>query len=203
MHTFRRQSSAIVFASMAVLAACAGNDSATADSAAVAAAPAAGDSGMAGMDHGAMPMNNGPAKDADHEFLRKMSDHHEGLLAMMNGAMAKATSAAAKADARALHDKQRMEKDQMVGLIKSAYGETYTPMEMQSAKMMTADLDQKSGAAYDRAMYGHVVMHHQEALKMIDDFLPRIQKAEVKRMAEKMRVDQAREIQDFKRKQGS
>lgn len=203
MHAFRRQSSVIIIASMAVLAACAGNDSAPADSADVAAAPAAGDSGMAGMDHGAMPMNNGPAKDADHEFLRKMSDHHEGLLVMMNGAMAKATSAAARADARTLHDKQRMEKDRMVGMIKSAYDETYMPMEMQSAKTMTADLDQKSGAAYDRAMYGHVIMHHEEGLKMIDDFLPRMRKAEVKQMAEKMRADQQREIQDFRRKQGS
>ena len=201
MNAFRRQSSAIVFASMAVLAACAGNDSALADSADGSAA--AGDSTMAGMDHSAMPgMNNGPARDADHEFLRKMSDHHEGLVVMMNGAMAKASSAAAKADARVLHDTQRTEKNQMVGLIKSAYDETYMPMEMQSAKAMTADLGQKSGAAYDRAMYGHVVMHHEEAIKMIDDFLPRMQKAEVKRMAEKMRVDQQREIQDFKRKRG-
>ena len=187
-----------------VVAACAGsNDAAEGDSAAAGqTAAAGGDSAAAGTDHSNMPgMNNGPAKDADHEFLRKMADHHEGMIVMLNGAPDKATSATAKADARKLIDKQRPERDSMVAMIKRDYNETHMPMAMQSAKTMAADLNQKSGAAYDRDMYGHIIMHHQEGVKMVDDFLPRLTKAPVRQMAEKMRADQQREIQEFQRKQ--
>ena len=52
-------------------------------------------------------------------------------------------------------------------------------------------------------MYQHVIMHHQEGLKMIDQFLPRLTKPELKQMAEKMRADQQKEIQEFQRKASS
>ena len=202
---YRRSSLVLtLLASLALTAACAGsNDSAAGDSAAAAGqTAAAGGDTAAGTDHSNMPgMNNGPAKDADHEFLRKMADHHEGMIVMLNGAPDKATSATAKADARKLIDKQGPERDSMVAMIKRDYNETHMPMAMQSAKTMAADLNQKSGAAYDRDMYGHVIMHHQEGIKMIDDFLPRLTKAPVRQMAEKMRADQQREIQEFQRKQ--
>jgi uncharacterized protein (DUF305 family) len=202
-----------VATSVLVVTACSTSDkSATADSSAAAAsAPAATDTGMtgmdhskmAGMDHSQMATNRGAAKDADHEFLRMMSDHHEGLVVMMRPAMDKATSSTAKADAKKLHDKQGQERDSMVAMIKSSYDETITPMVMPSGKAMNDSLQQKSGAAYDRDMYRHVVMHHQEGVKMIDDFLPRLKRSEVRQMAEKMRADQQREIQEFQKKQSS
>ena len=188
---------------LAVMAACAGSsDSAEGDSGTAAGQTAAAGDTAAGTDHSNMPgMNNGPAKDADHEFLRKMSDHHEGMIVMLEGASEKATSATAKADARKLVEKQGPERDSMLAMIKRDYNETHMAMAMPSAKSMAADLQQKSGAAYDRDMYGHVIMHHQEGVKMIDDFLPRLTKAPVRQMAEKMRTDQQREIQEFQRKQ--
>lgn len=212
IHTARLVLSGV--ASALVATACSTSDrSATADSnAAAGSASAAGtDTGMAGMDHSKMAgmdhsqmaVNRGAAKDADHEFLRMMSDHHEGLVVMMRPAMDKATSATAKADAKKLHDKQGQERDSMVAMIKTSYDETITPMVMPSGKVMNDSLQQKSGAAYDRDMYRHVIMHHQEGVKMIDDFLPRLKRPEVRQMAEKMRADQQREIQEFQKKQSS
>lgn len=192
---------ALLFALVGSIAAtgCARSDEpAAADS---ASAPA-GDTGMAGMDHSQMPgMDRGAARDADHEFLRMMSDHHEGLIMMMAAATERAESAAAKADAKMLHDKQRQERDSMVAMLRTAYNDTITPMVMPGGKAMTDSLQQKSGAAYDRDMYRHIIMHHQEGIRMIDDFLPRLTRANVRQMAEKMRADQQREIQEFQRKQ--
>lgn len=158
---------------------------------------------MAGMDHSQMAANRSAAKDADHEFLRMMSDHHEGMVMMMRPAMDKASSSAAKADAKTLHDKQGQERDSMVAMIRASYDETITPMVMPSGKAMNDSLQAKSGNAYDRDMYRHVIMHHQEGVKMIDDFLPRLKRPEVRQMAEKMRADQQREIQEFQKKQSS
>lgn len=200
-----RKYACLTLAVMVAVPACARSDkSGATDSAAAPAATPAADTAMAGMDHSTMAgMDHGPAKDADHDFLRKMVDHHESLIVMMDDAMERASSATAKADARKLHEKQHQERDRMVELIKASYGETHTPMVMPGAKAMNDSLRQKSGAAHDRDMYRHLVMHHQEGVKMIDDFLPRLKRAEVREMASRMRADQAKEIQDFQRKQAS
>ena len=157
---------------------------------------------MAGMDHSKMPgMSTTPAKDADQEFLRMMVDHHEGMTEMLDPALQKASSATAKADAKKVHDKQHQEQEQMVAMLKSAYDETKMPMVMPSNQSMVDDLkNSPSSAAYDKKMYQHVIMHHQEGVKMIDQFLPRLTKPELKQMAEKMRADQQKEIQEFQRK---
>jgi uncharacterized protein (DUF305 family) len=89
----------------------------------------------------------------------------------------------------------------MVAMIKTSYNETYMPMVMLGDKAMNDSLQQESGAAYDRDMYRHLIMHHQEAIEMVDEFLPRLARPDVKQMAERMRADQQREIQEFQRKQ--
>ena len=177
-------------------------DDATGDTSnASAAAPAAGtDTGMAGMDHANMP-GMAAARDADQEFLRKMVDHHEGLIVMMDEAMERASSATAKADAKKLHDKQHDGRDRMLEILKTAYNDNHTASVMPGDKAMNDSLQRKTGAAYDRDMYGHLVMHHQEAVKMVADFLPRLKRPEVRQMAEQMRTEQTREIAEFQRKQ--
>lgn len=171
-------------------------------SGAPAPAPAAGaDTGMGAMDHANMP-GMADAKDADQEFLRRMVDHHEGLIVMMDEAMERASAASAKADAKKLHDNQHDSRDRMLGILRSAYNDNHRATVMPGDKAMNDSLQRKSGAAYDRDMYRHLVMHHREGVKMVDDFLPRLKRADVRQMAERMRTDQTREIAEFERKQG-
>ena len=192
---------------MSALAACSGGGGDAGDTAAATSTTAstgtatAGDS-MAGMDHSNMPgMSSTPVKDADQEFLRMMVDHHEGLTEMLDPALQKASSQTAKADAKKVHDKQHQEQEQMLGMLKTSYDETKMPMVMPSNQSMVDDLkNAPSNAEYDKTMYHHIVMHHQEGIKMIDQFLPRLTKPELKQMAEKMRADQQKEIQEFQRK---
>jgi uncharacterized protein (DUF305 family) len=176
--------------------ACAGSDrDASGDTSGATASAVAGgiDTGMAGMAHG-------PAKEADHEFLRAMSNHHEGLVLMGSAAMNKATRSETQADAHKLHQKQAQERDKMVGMIRSSYNESHTPTAMPKHRAMNDSLQQKSGAAYDRDFYRHVVMHHREGVQMIDQFLPRLTNPQVRQMAEQMRRDQMREIAEFESK---
>jgi uncharacterized protein (DUF305 family) len=186
------------------LAACGSgsNESVRGDTAAAAGATASSDTGMAGMDHGDMPgMNRPAAKDANHEFLRMMSDHHEGLIEMASAAMTKASTRQAQVDAHTLHTKQEEEQKRMISMIQQSYSESLTPMVMPSNNVMNDSLQAKSGAEYDRTFYGNVVRHHQEAIRMIDQFLPRLTNAEVRQMAEQMRADQRKEIPEMERKQ--
>lgn len=180
-------------------------NNAVSDTGQVAAAPAAMSDTTAAGDHAGMAgMSNTPAKDADQEFLRMMADHHQGFIEMVDEAMEKATRASAKADSKKMHDAQHKERDQMVAMIKKDYGEAHMPMIMPSNKAMNDSLEaMPAGAGYDRELYRKIIAHHQEGVKMIDQFLPRLTRPAVKQMAEKMRADQTREIAMFQKKSGT
>ena len=193
--------------SVLVAAGCAKSDTATADSAAgTAPAPAAGtttaaDSGMAGMDHSTMAgMNRAPAKDGDHEFLRMMSDHHEGMIRMATEAMTKGSTPTVQGDAHTMHTKQAADQKRMVAMVQSTYGETVTPMVMPSNQSMIAALQGKTGAEYDRTFYQHVIAHHREGIKMTDDMMSKLTRNDVRQMAQTMKSEQQKEITEIERK---
>lgn len=192
------RSRAKLLASLLLLAAGGDDDTATVDS-----TPASGTSDSAagvaagGMDHS---MNRVSAKDADHEFLRMMSDHHQGLIQMASTAMTSGSTPTVQGDAHRLHTKQQEEQKRMLGMVQSNYGETVTPMVMGSNRTMLDQLGAKSGTDYDRAFYANVVAHHREGIRLIDDFLGRLTNSEVRQMAEMMKTDQQKEIAEFEPK---
>lgn len=176
----------------AALAACAKKDSTDADTTAMAPVPApmtGGDTmaAMAGMD-------NSPARDADQEFLRMMVDHHQGMVEMADIALNKAGSSQVKADATKMRAAQVAEQEKMKAKLKKDYGEDKMAMVSKDSRSMISMLSGGSGAAFDKSFREHVIMHHEGALKMIDQFSPRLKKAEVKQMAAKMKSDQTKEI---------
>lgn len=179
-------------------------------SAAGASTTAAPDSmsGMAGMDHstmgnmGSMAPMGGATGDPDRDFLRMMSEHHKGLIAMAHMVIedGKKGSPATKADAEKLDTKQDAELDSMVTKLEQQYKDPYNPQIMPDNQKMIDELQAQSGTAYDRMFYHHVVQHHQQATQMIDHHLPMLKDAKVKAMAERMKRDQTREIEEFQRK---
>lgn len=65
---------------------------------------------------------------------------------------------------------------------------------------MVDELSGKSGADYGRTFLKNVIAHHEQAIKMIDDYLPKAKNPQVKAMAEKMKADQTKEIAEFQKK---
>lgn len=175
--------------------ACAGRDDASSDTAEAVAATSRIDSGTQGS-----TSTRAPARDADQEFLRMMSDHHEGLIQMATAAMSKASTPGAQGDAHNLHTRQLEEQKQMLATLQTAYAESVTPMMMPSNKAMNDSLEAKSGSDYDRTFYANVVRHHRDGIRMIDEILSRLTKPDVRQMAERMKADQQREITEFAQK---
>lgn len=136
--------------------------------------------------------------DADRDFLRMMSDHHKGLTEMAHGA--KEMKLPVAADAKKLDAKQDAELDRMITMLEKQYKDPYSPKIMPGNQAMIEALRGKTGNDYQKTFYQNVVQHHQEALKMIDEYLPKAKKPELKAMAEKMRADQTKEIAEFQQK---
>ena len=226
----RRMSATIALGVLVAAAACSSKtDSGATETAAAAAArdtaSMAGmthDSmgGMSGMNHDSMAagnmagmagMTSMPPEDrphmrmtgnADQDFLRMMSDHHRGLIAMsqLSTKGDKKGSAGAQADAKKLDTKQEAELDSMTTMLARQFKDKYEPMIMPSNQAMVDQLKSQSGAAYDKAFYQNVIRHHQQAIRMVDEFSPKLQNAAVERMAQRMKEDQQREIREFEQK---
>ena len=104
------------------------------------------------------------------------------------------------ADAKKLDAAQDVELDHMVTMLEKDFKDPYAPKVIPEHQAMADALKGKSGKEYDRTFYTNIIKHHQEAIAMIDGYLPKAKSAMLKQMAEKMKSDQAKEIADFQQK---
>lgn len=202
--TTRRVAAVFVASTMAGLAACAAGekkaDSAAAVAAANASPAAASTDPMGASKAGAMPGMPAMTGDADHDFLRMMSDHHKGLIEIVHMTQDKKDIGSASRDATKLDTKQDRELDHMMTMLEKDYKDAYAPKILAEHQRMIDDLKTKAGKEYVRTFYQDIIKHHQEALKMIDGYLPNAKNAMLKGMAQTMKTDQAKEIREFQQK---
>ena len=198
---------ACALALSALAAACStGSDKVPADTAAaVASAPASAptDTGMRNM----KPMDNmnGMANmtgDADHDFLRMMSDHHKGMIAMAHMTKERNDVGSAVADAKKIDAAQDKELDRMVTMLEKDFKDAYAPKVMPDNQAMADKMKDMKGTEYERAFYENTITHHQAAVKMVDAYLPKGKSAAIRQMAEKIKADQTKEIAEFRKKLG-
>ena len=159
------------------------------------------DSGMAGMS-GMSNMSN-MTGNPDRDFLRMMTDHHKGLIALSHATVDRqGASADVRADARKFDKVQDAELDTMTTMLEKQYKDPYTPKVTPENKAMNDSVLAKSGTAFDRAFREEVIMHHEMGIKMMDQYLPKLTDAKLKTMVQRMRADQTRDIADLRRKLG-
>lgn len=159
------------------------------------------DSGMAGMSGTANMANM--TGNPNRDFLRMMSDHHKGLIALVHATFDRqGVSADVRADARKFDKAQDAELDTMTTMLEQTYKDPYAPKLMPDNKAMNDSVLAKSGPAFDRAFRQEVIMHHEMGIKMMDQYLPKLTDAKLETMVRRMRADQTRDIADLRRKLG-
>lgn len=199
---FRASRWMIVLPVALVVGACSGGgDNASTDTAGGTTAPAAtSDTSMAGMDHSAMGMNRSAPRDSNQVFLRMMSDHHEGLFALVDTARP-TLGATAKADAEKMVTMQKGEQDHMLQMLRADYRDSVTPMIMPSNRAMIQAVAGAGASDADRVFYQQVIAHHREAIQMAERLQPHLTGMS-RQMADKARTDQQREIAALEKKVG-
>ena len=141
--------------------------------------------------------------DPDRDFLRMMSDHHKGLVEMAHMTKEQKPASSAAADASKLDTKQDAELDKMQTMLEKTFKDPYTPRVSADNQAMIDQLRGKTGGDYARTFYQNIVKHHQQAVTMVDEYLPKSKNPTVKQMAEKMKADQTKEIAEFQKKAGA
>ena len=155
----------------------------------------AGMRGMAGPDSmvlmSAMPRMTG---DPDHDFLRMLSDRHAGLMLRARAAAADARGTlGVRRDAARLAEEEGSALDSTTRRLAVDYRDAYEPdTAMRSA--VDGSGRGASGDSYDRAFYASVVRHRRETVAIINQFLERGRRADLKAMALALRSEQTRRI---------
>lgn len=137
--------------------------------------------------------------DADRDFLRMMSDHEAGLVVLARTAQARKDGAIIP-DATTLIAKHNEVLNRLTMLLAKNYSEAFAPKAMPADHAMADALGTKSGKEYERLFYQNVIQHQRDALTIIDTYLPKAKNASIKQMAETMKADRAREIEELQAK---
>ena len=165
--------------------------------------PAAHDSAATGAamraDSNAGMSANTASPSVDQQFLRMMSDHHKGLIAIAHETVERKDAITVKGEAETLDKKQDAELDEMVTMLEQQYHDAYAPKVTPDNQAMLDSLKPKSGAAYDRTFRKDIIKHHQAAIAMIDEYAAKLSNPKVKSMADKMKMDQQREIVELQK----
>jgi uncharacterized protein (DUF305 family) len=140
------------------------------------------------------------AANPDVSFLREMTDHHEGMIVLGMEAMNRAQDDSVKTAAHMLHQKQQMERDSMVAMMQTVYGQQHQPMIMPKHQAQADSLRQMTGPAVDRYFLQATIAHHQEGVQMLDRTMPQLTNPQLRQMAEKMKTDHDREIAELQGK---
>ena len=138
--------------------------------------------------------------DPDHDFLRMMTDHHKGMILMAHETIESKLTLGVKPIAARLDKEQDAEMDKMTTMLEKTFKDPYAPKVTADNQAMADQLKGKSGAEYDRTFLENVIKHHEQAVKMIDAYLPTAKLPELKKMAENMKAMQSAEITEFKKR---
>ena len=144
-----------------------------------------------------------PARDPDQEFLRAMSDQAAGTIAVASEAITGAARSATQNDAQSLVTREEADQKELAGLLKDQYDEELQPVVKPEHSAMRAELLVTAGDAYDRAFYRYSTTLQREAIALIDASLPRLTDAKVRQVAERMRGELQRELDQYLVKLGS
>ena len=177
-------------------------DEAASDSAARAAALSAlsGDSTTGGAAPGA-PGARATPKVLDEtglpdvDLVRRMIQHHQALVTIANAtADRRDVSDSVRADARRLARDYATERDSLQALSERSLREHHTLLVLPATQQRIDRTLADSGSALDRGFRRWVVEHHREGNRMIDEYLPQLELAQLKAMLQRTRERQAREI---------
>lgn len=146
---------------------------------------------------------NTPAEDSDHEFLRTMSNHQQGLIDIAMTAMEKAAQEPTRAHAHELHTRQQAGRDTMVALLLRDYQDQHLPIATPKHQAQADSLSDAGLPDYDAVFYRILIEHHREGMQLIDRYRPRLTRPAVREMAVRLRADQQRDIAVFQSKAGT
>jgi uncharacterized protein (DUF305 family) len=137
------------------------------------------------------------ASDNNHQFLRTMADHNEGMVEMVAFAKDRAAAAATKEDVGRIHDARARLRTELIDMIRNKYQEAFVPVASPVHNDRLDSLDLTKQGEFDRAFYQRALEHHRQWIRSIDTLSPRLTDASVKTFATRLKAELQSEADAF------
>ena len=130
--------------------------------------------------------------DPDHDFLRRMSDHHAGLMVVIHAAIESNRSSSQQPVIRKIEDDYDREEDMMLAMLRRIYKDAYVPGAARDYTLMAQAL--RAGRGDSTTFFRSALKAREQAVEMIDEYLPKARNPQVRRFADRLRRDERGEI---------
>ena len=139
-----------------------------------------------------------PTGDPDHDFAMMMKQHHQGAIDMAKAEIAGGTDEQLKQMAQKLIDEQQNENARFDQFMQGKQPTGKSDYGQKAMGMMTpmSDIKMESGSL-DAMFASMMIPHHQDAVKMAQEYLKVGKNADMKQVAQNIINTQPKEIQDL------
>lgn len=141
-----------------------------------------------------------PARDNNHQFLRTMADHNEGMVEMVAFAKDRAADSTTRKDVGGIRDARGRLRTELIDMIRTRYQEVFVPVASPVHNDRLDSLDLTKPAEFDRAFYQRALEHYRQWIRSIDTLSPRLTDASVKAFATQLTAELQRETDTFARR---
>lgn len=139
-----------------------------------------------------------PTGDPDHDFAMMMKQHHQGAIDMAKAEIAGGTDDQLKQMSQKLIDEQQNENARFDQFMQGKQPTGNSDYGQKAMGMMTpmSDIKMESGSL-DAMFASMMIPHHQDAVKMAQEYLKVGKNAEMKQIAQNIIKIQPKEIQEL------
>lgn len=131
--------------------------------------------------------------DADHDFLRAMSNHHKSVIVLADAALEANTRADMEAVIRQLEERHGHELDAMTGVLRKTFKDRFISLPSAEAKTTASEL-RRSGSDYRRIFLNAAIKAEEDGSRIADFYLLRTKRAEVDRLADEIKTSEALDL---------
>ena len=110
--------------------------------------------------------------DPDHDFLRRMSDHHKDLIRITHAVLESSNSAAADPVLRKFEDEHDHELDTLLALLRSTYNDSYLPQN-DPQNDYVVEMMRGPQTDYVGIFVGAALKSEAAAVRLANDYLPK------------------------------
>jgi uncharacterized protein (DUF305 family) len=136
--------------------------------------------------------------DADHDFLRAMSNHHKSVIVLADAALEANTRPDMERVIRRLEERHGHELDAMTSILRKTFKDPFISSPSAQTKTTASEL-RRSGSDYRRIFLTAVTKDEQDGVRIVDFYLLRTKRSQVDRLADEIKTSEAHDLVALRR----
>ena len=136
--------------------------------------------------------------DLDHDFLRRMSNHHKDLIRITHAIIESNSGASLEPALRTFEDDHDHELDAMLALLRTVYKDPYVP-QTNPENDFVVEMLRSPGADYAGIFLPAAVKSEQNAVRILNDYLPQARNRPVRTFAQRLGREEEGEMTALRR----